>query len=279
MGLRTILIILSSLIVGLCISLYFQTGQFNQGIQTINFDQFKNLQYPEEQSRTLDEFNEKIAPYELHHLIRSIHEKNRLAGEKTRVMELGPGNGRVLMQLVKLFPEIEFYGINKEKTHTFYRRESFILSALKYGIFSENEVKNLSLPYIVFVDLDFGGKIPYNDNKFDLIFSQDTMSHIKYKFELFDEILRVLKKDGISLHSDLRGVNIYSGGVVLEMKDALAEIRRRGIDIRSLDLEGSIIFKKSQKKFPLSPHQSIPTNLVTIPTELRRPDMGYNLIR
>ncbi len=70
----------------------------------------------------------------------------------------------------------------------------------------------MDLPYIVFQDLDFGNRIPYEENKFDLIYSQDTVSYIKYKFELFNEIMRVLKPGGISIHTDVTGMNIYSKG-------------------------------------------------------------------
>src|SRR5690606_12211020 len=146
----------------------------------------------------LSDFNKKIAPHKLEDILREIYEKNRTSGERTRVMEIGAGNGRVLMELKKLFPNVEFYGINKEKTHTFYRRESFILTALKFEIFSKQEVEDIELPYVVFQDMDFGARIPYAENKFDLIFSQETISYIKYKFELFNEIMRVLKPAGIS---------------------------------------------------------------------------------
>ena len=276
MGLRTILIVISCIIVGFCLSLYFQTGQT---VQTMNLDQYKNLHYNEERSHSLADINKKLSPYKLQDEIREIHAKNKLAGKKTRVMEIGAGNGRVLMELTKLFPEVEFYGINKEKTHTFYRRESFILTALKFQIFNKVEIDQINLPYVVFEDLDFGARIPYDQNKFDLIFSQDTISEIKYKFELFNEIMRVLKPGGVSYHTDVTGVNIYSRGLVMELRDALAELRRRGIDIKTLEDRTSIRFKKAFQNvlFPVTPHQPLPANLNTIPKELRRPEMGYNI--
>lgn len=276
MELRSILLILSCIIVGLCLSLYFQTGQ---EVQTINWDQYRNLHYNEERSQSLADLNRKIAPYNLQEVIAEIHAKNRLAGRKTRVMEIGPGNGRVLMELKKLLPNVEFYGINKEKTRTFYRRESFILTALNFELFSRAELNEMELPYLLFLDLDFGAKIPYKDNRFDVIFSQDTISEIKYKFELFNEIMRILKPGGVSFHTDLSGVNLYSKGVVLDFKDALAELRRRDVDIKTLENQNSIRFKKPDynQVFPVQPHQPIPTNLNNIPKELRRPEMGYNI--
>lgn len=276
MGLRNILLVISFVIIGFCLSLYFQTEQPSQ---TMNWDQFQNLQYNEERSHSLEDFNKKIAPYTLQDIIQKIYDKNRLAGEKTRVMEIGAGNGRVLMELKKIFPEVEFYGINKEKTHTFYRRESFILTALKFEIFSKRDIEQIDLPYIVFQDLDFGARIPYAENKFDLVFSQATIQYIKYKFELFNEILRILRVGGTSIHTDLSGFTLYSKGLVLEFRDALAEIKRRGIEISLIGNDRSLIFKKPSPMmvFPVTPHQPIPLNTSTLPSELRRPEMGYNI--
>jgi SAM-dependent methyltransferase len=276
MALRNVVLITSVLIVGFCVLLYFQT---DDNLDTVNLEQYKNLSYNEERSHSLSELDKQISPYHIETVIQEIFEKNRLAGEKTRIMEIGIGNGRVLMELKKRFPEIEFYGINKEKTHTFYRRDSFILTALKFGIFNKQEIDQLELPYIIFQDLDFGGAIPYGEEKFDLVFSQNTITHIKYKFELFNEILRILKPSGLSIHTNFEGVNIYSKGIVLELRDALGEMRKRGVDVKTLDNPTTIQFKKTNPNqiFTLEPHQPIPENITNLPQELRRPEMGYNL--
>jgi len=276
MHLRTIIFFTSVVMIGFCLSLYFQAGN---NVQSVNWDQYKDLQYNEERSHSLAEFNEKIAPYKLQNLIQTAFEKNKINGDRTRVMELGAGNGRVLMELKKLFPEVEFYGINKEKTHTFYRRESFILTALKFEIFTKQDIEGIDLPYVVFQDLDFGARIPYNENKFDVIYSQAMLSHIKYKFELFNEIMRVLKPEGVSYHTDVHGITIYARGVVLDLRDAMAELRRRSIEINALENKASLRFKKPKFNvlFPVTPHQPVPENLDHIPKELRRPEMGYNL--
>ncbi len=277
MELRNLLLIISIVMIGFCLSLYFQTEI--DSIPTVNIDQYKNLQYNDERSHSLADLNTKLTPYRLETQIQEIFEKNRLAGEKTRVMEIGTGNGRVLMELKKIFPEVEFYGINKEKTLTFYRRESYILTGLKFGIFQKDEIEGIELPYMIFHDLDFGKQIPYDENKFDLVFSQNTLSHIKYKFELLNSVMKILKPGGLSFHTDMNGVNIYSEGIIMEQRDAFAEIRRRGIDTNTLESKSSIRFKKSQNVifFPLSPHQPLPENLDNLPQELRRPEMGYNI--
>lgn len=276
MGLRNILLTISCIIIGFCLSLYFQT---ETTVQTMNWDQYKNLQYNEERSHSLEDFNKKIVPFTLQDIIQEVYEKNRLAGEKTRVMEIGAGNGRVLMELKKLFPDVEFYAINKEKTHTFYRRESFILTALKFEIFTKTDIEGIDLPYLVFQDLDFGARIPYDENKFDIVYSQGVVPLIKYKFEFFNEVMRVLKPGGMALHSDVSGINLYAKGIVLELRDALAEFRRRGIDITTLEVQDTIRFRKDDFNvlFPVEPHQVIPPSTTNLSNELRRPEMGYNI--
>lgn len=278
MGFRNTLLTISLIIIAFSITLYFQT---DQNVQTINWDQYQNLQYDEERSHSLKEFNNKISPLDLTSMIEEIEVRNKLAGEKTRVMELGTGNGRVLMELKKIFPDVEFYGVNREKSHTFYRRESYILSALKFGIFSKNELEEMDLPYVVFLDLDFGGRLPYDLDKFDVVFSQNLLRHIKYKFELFNEILRVLKPGGVSIHADVPPINIYDQGVLLPWKDALARFRRNGVKVKMLDHPSSLRFKKPQDQdavsFPVTPHHPIPANPEEISPEMRRQDMGYKL--
>jgi SAM-dependent methyltransferase len=276
MGLRNILLTISCIIVGLCLSLYFQT---DTTFQSINWDQYKNLQYNEERSHSLADFNKKIMPFKLQDIIHEIYEKNRLAGEKTRVMEIGAGNGRVIMELKKMFPDIEFYATNKEKTHTFYRRESFIHTALKFEIFNKTEIDGIDLPYLIFQDLDFGAQIPYDENKFDIVYSQDVVPKIKYKFELFNEIMRVLRPGGVSFHSSVSGLNLYYKGIVLELRDALAEFRRHEIDITPLEIADSIRFRKNHfnSLFPVEPHQALPSDTTNLSNELRRPEMGYNI--
>lgn len=277
MYLRNGLLILSVLMIGFCLSLYFQ-GEESPG--TFSWDQYKNLSYNEERSHSLADFNEKIAPLTLEGIIAQIYDKNHMAGEKTRVMEIGVGNGRVLMELKKRFPDVEFYGINKEKTHTFYRRESYILTALKFEILSKPELEDIELPYIVFEDLDMGNPIPYRDERFDLVFSQDTMKHIKYKFELWNEILRILRPGGRSIHTDVSGLTLYHKGVIMDTRDAFQELKRRGFEISTGENPLTVFFRRGDLdhlSFPVTPHQPLPDGLTSLSDEQRKPSMSYSI--
>ena len=275
MYLRNVLLFVSVVLVGLLISLYFQSGQ---EVQTVNWDQYKTATTSDERSLSLEDLNRKLEPLSLEEIIREIWEKNRLAGEKTRIMEIGIRNGQLLMTLKKKFPEIEFYGINRNKSHDFYRRESFIQTALRYDIMTQSELENIDLPYVVFQDLDFGQDIPYDDNKFDLIFSQDVLRLIKYKFELLSEIMRILKPSGISIHTDVSNIPIYSRGVLMEMKDAFKEMRKHHFNISYSEENRILRFKKEGEiiKFPFTPHQEIP-EIINDLEGFRRSEMGYNI--
>jgi len=211
-------------------------------------------------------------------LIREIYERNRFTGEKTRIMEIGGSNGRILMEMRKKFPEVELYGIPRRQTHTFYRRENYISDALKYRIFTKKEIEDVNLPYLVFKDLDFGERIPYSEDKFDLVFTSGLIKNVRYKFELFNEILRVLKPGGISIHIDMEGVQIYHQGLAIDLNDAWVELRKHGIDIKHLEDNKTIMFRKDKgHNFPLVPHRPIPDNKNNIGPEFKRPEMGYTL--
>lgn len=274
---RRTLLIFSITMIAFCLTLYFQSVET---VRSVNLDPTMNVIYNDETSHSLADLNEKLGTTKLENLIQVIYEKNKMAGEKTRIMEIGAGNGRVIMELKKRFPDAEFYGVNKEKTHDFYRRESFAVVAVNLGIMTKAELDGVELPFVIFQDMDFGNPFPYSENKFDLIYSQNTIHHIKYKFELFNEVLRILKIDGTSIHTDLPDINVYDHGVILDRQEMILEFKKRGMDIALLENGDGLIFRKKRddQSFPVSPHQSVPANPENLPQEVRRPEMGYNLI-
>ena len=261
-----------------CVSLVVEE---NTDTRSFFLEGYQNLDYHESRSHSLEDLNQKISPLKIESLIEEAIERNRPSGNKTRVMELGTGNGRVLMALKKKFPSVEFYGINKEKTHTFYRRESYIHSGLHFGIFTKKESEELELPYIVFTDLDYATPIPYGDQKFDLIFSQSTLPYIKYKFELFNEIMRVLRPSGVSVHTQFTNARLHLRNVPLEEADAIDTLRKRGIDIKNLDVETSIMFKRNTtlKTFPVKPRIPVQDAKQKVPTsDFMEMDNDYDII-
>jgi len=276
MGLKPFFITLSSLLVFFCINLILQT---DQSVQSINLD---SAQFDSKSNTgtNLSTLVNKIKPKNLDYLLEEIIAKNKSLGLKTRVMEIGLGDGLVLMELKKKFPEVEFYGIAKKKTHSFFRRESFYLTAIKNGVFTKEELEHTELPYIVFQDLDFGRRIPYGDEKFDLVFSIRTMPQIRYKIELINEVLRVLKPDGITFHTDLTRIKFYDRGVVLDTDTAMDEVRKKGFLVEYHERDQMLWLKKGRsfEPLPLAPHSVIPSSLENLSGEQLQPEMNYNLI-
>src|SRR3990167_1277863 len=92
-------------------------------------------------SRGLDDFNERFSQ----HIVQK-HIKKALSQQKiVRVLEIGCGEGRVLMELRKLFPTIELHGINKKPWDVMQCSESLKETALHYKIFKNEELKNINL--------------------------------------------------------------------------------------------------------------------------------------
>src|SRR6185369_7187179 len=57
------------------------------------------------------------------------------AGGETRLLEIGCGEGRVLMELCKAFPAVALHGINLEPWEEMQGSPSLLKTAAHYGIF------------------------------------------------------------------------------------------------------------------------------------------------
>jgi len=111
---------------------------------------------------------------------------------KVRILEIGFGEGRLLLELKKIFPShsIELYGLNKQKEGGMYSRADLMENAKRFKI----SVAQDNLPKLFFYDADNGLK--FESNSFDLVISQTTFIYIKNKARLIEEVYRVLKKNG-----------------------------------------------------------------------------------
>jgi SAM-dependent methyltransferase len=113
--------------------------------------------------------------------------------EKIKVLELGPGYGKVLLELKQIFGDkIETYGITHQKEWSEKKIKKF---ALANKMFSKADVDN-NIPQIYFQDLNYNLKLP--SNKFDIIFSQSSFQHVSSKALALEETHRLLTKDGIA---------------------------------------------------------------------------------
>ena len=113
--------------------------------------------------------------------------------DKIRILEIGCGYGRALLELRKFFGDrVEVHGINFERRWNLRLIKKFGVSQKIFVI--KGIEKNLPKLYI----LDAGQKMKFPSNYFDFIFSQATGQYIADKALFLEEINRLLKKDGIA---------------------------------------------------------------------------------
>ena len=188
-------------------------------------------------SRSLADLNAKLGMDMVQKTIRRF-----LSRGNVRVLEIGCGEGRVLMELRKLFPDIELHGINKKPWQAMKGASSLRGTATRYKIFKPNDLKNVRLPKIHFCN---ARKLDFKDNYFDLVISQVSVQYVDRKDWLLEEVWRVLKKDGQAfLHIDTRPANlpdfldfetprfiIYKKGKVFPVKRLVDGLRKKGYDI------------------------------------------------
>lgn len=195
-------------------------------------------------SRSLEQMNARFGKKPIQNFI-----KKRLASEKAvRVLEIGFGEGRVLMELRKFFPqkEIVLYGINDRKEKTMKSQKDFIKTAVEYGIASKKEAKKMILPKPYFYDA--GGGLKFKSKFFDLIISQVSFQYVKRKDKLIEEIWRVLKQGGkaflhidsyaesypdfLSYNKETPRFLIYKNGRIVKLSKFFRGLRQKGFDIR-----------------------------------------------
>lgn len=117
-----------------------------------------------------------------------------------RLLEIGCGEGRVLMELRKLFPSLEIHGINKKPWPAMKGQKSLIATGMRYKIFSRGEAKKVELPIPHFYD---AAQLRFPDHYFDVVISQVSIYQVMRKDLLLQEVWRVLKNGAKAfLHMD-----------------------------------------------------------------------------
>ena len=211
-------------------------------------------------SKSLEDFENKFKQG----VVTKAIEKAKKLEDTVRVLEIGCGEGRVLMELRKLFPDIELYGINKEPWPAMQGSQSLKKTALYYKIFSPTEIENISLPKIQFYDAK---ELRFQDNYFDAIISQFAIPYIDRKDILIEESWRTLKKGGSAfLHIDTRQDNypdfmqcktprfiIYNGSKEYQLKKFIQGIAKAGCNIRCKNAKGetTIVMDKNRESLIL----------------------------
>lgn len=113
---------------------------------------------------------------------------------KIRVLEVGCGYCRALMELKKLFGNrVETHGINLEKRWDVKLARRY---GLKHKIFTKKDIDQ-NLPKIHI--LDAGKKLPFKSGSYDFIFSQASVQYIHDKALFLEEVNRLLSKKGTAI--------------------------------------------------------------------------------
>ncbi len=221
-------------------------------------------------SRSLDDFNKKFSKGMVQRLIRKVLSKRK----PVRVLEIGCGEGRVLMDLRKLFPKIELHGINRKPWAAMKGSSSLKRTATYYGIFTASEIKKVSLPKIYFYDAQ---ELKFPDNYFDLIISQVSIQYVARKDLLLEEVWRTLKIGGKALLNIDGRVGripdfldfetprfiIYKGKKIYPVRELVGDLKKKGYAITyssSTEMENNeekkrvnlIITKNTPKKLKLN---------------------------
>lgn len=190
-------------------------------------------------SRGLDRMEERFGRNSITHFI-----KKRLKTEKVvRVLEVGFGEGKCLLELRDLFPnkKIELYGINNVRKGNMHKRNDFLKNAKKFGILT---LQPLPKPYFY----DAGEGLRFKSNYFDVVISQVSFHYVGNKARLLEEIWRVLKPRGKAfLHVDGKSSQdypdfmkwntetprfiIYRDQKMIKLSSYLKRMKNKGYDI------------------------------------------------
>jgi SAM-dependent methyltransferase len=173
----------------------------------------------------------------------------RFKTEKTvRLLEIGFGEGRALLELANKYPRLRTYGVNYPATRTMGNSKDLLHNARAF------KLKVEQLPRVMFHDA--GTALKYPSDYFDCIMSQVAFHYIGNKARCIEEIWRILKPGGkafihfdtvpdgklpeiLDHRKDAAFFIIYDDKNIISTQTFINSLRKKGFNIR---------IKKSNKK-------------------------------
>ena len=148
-------------------------------------------------SRGLDGFDRRFGAGEV---ARAVERRGTRAA--ARILEIGCGEGRALLELRRLFPTAVIHGINEHPWDAMRGTESLADVAAFHGVLGSAELERVALPTVHFLDAQH---LPFAAGSFDVVISQGAIHYIERKDAVLEEVWRVLSPDGEAfLHIDSR---------------------------------------------------------------------------
>ncbi|HSK74674.1 MAG TPA: class I SAM-dependent methyltransferase [Pyrinomonadaceae bacterium] len=149
------------------------------------------------------------------------------AVEKSRVLELGCGNGMNLIAQAFVLPEAEFVGIDLAKTHIDY---------------AENSARELNLSNVKFQQFDLMDMSAAEFGKFDYIIAHGLISWIPepVRAKVFSIYREMLSENGVGFIS----YNTYPGWYHRQTARGIGRIHTRNIDNPLAKVESALEFIK-----------------------------------
>jgi ubiquinone/menaquinone biosynthesis C-methylase UbiE len=115
--------------------------------------------------------------------------------KKIKIFESGCGYGKLMMDLSKKYGnQVEITGMNLKQSHG--NKKIMISLAIKKKIIKKSDLKSFNLTKMVFGDA--GEKLPFKTGSIDLVLSQVSSYLYKDKLHFFEEVARILNKEGIA---------------------------------------------------------------------------------
>jgi SAM-dependent methyltransferase len=118
--------------------------------------------------------------------------------DELRVLEVGFGQGRTLLELAARFRNdpVRFFGVDKTCEPPVECREDLRETARRFDLLPSSDLDELVLPEILFQD---ARRLDFPDESIDVIYSAVTVRHMEHKAEFLEEVVRVLAAGGVAL--------------------------------------------------------------------------------